>query len=412
MTKLKRLLVETRQGHAGRLDRESQFVFNYETAERSCEVALSMPIRAKSYAGNVLPAAFAMNLPEGYLYTQIQRHMAKHELLDEMRMLAIIGQNQIGRLCFLEPDAEPRALRPQVSLTEVLESEKSEELFAFLVDSYLGSGISGVQPKVMIPDAAAAQEKPHMTAKASERKTVVHSDLIIKSGGDEYPELAANEFLCMDAARRAGILTPEFWLSNDARLFVMKRFDLQGDDVLGFEDMTVLSDANYEPTGRYKYQGKYENLALIIKHFCRDNASESLARLYEYIALSVMVGNGDAHLKNFGVLYAHPAAAEAPRLAPLFDVVTTTVYDYVNPQTGRVMTDRTLALKLNKSNAYPDRKTLLGFGATQCLVKDPKAVIERIADAMTATLVEHGDRLGTAMRARLHEEWDRGRRLS
>jgi serine/threonine-protein kinase HipA len=112
-----------------------------------------------------------------------------------------------------------------------------------------------------------------------------------------------------------------------------------------------------------------------IKHYCRENASESLARLYEYIMFCVMTGNGDAHLKNFGVLYSHPAA-EAPRLAPLFDVVTTTVYDYKNQQTGQLMTDRTLALSLNKSKAYPSRETLMNFGATHCLVKNPAEALE------------------------------------
>jgi len=37
-----------------------------------------------------------------------------------------------------------------------------------------------------------------------------------------------------------------------------------------------------------------------------------------------MVRNGDAHLKNFGVLY--PAPRSTVELAPAYDVVTTTVY--------------------------------------------------------------------------------------
>jgi hypothetical protein len=31
-----------------------------------------------------------------------------------------------------------------------------------------------------------------------------------------------------------------------------------------------------------------------------------LRRLFEYITFIVMVRNGDGHLKNFGLLYAHP----------------------------------------------------------------------------------------------------------
>jgi serine/threonine-protein kinase HipA len=51
------------------------------------------------------------------------------------------------------------------------------------------------------------------------------SDLIIKSGRDEFPGLAINEFLCMSIAREAGIPVPDFYLSANCRLFVMRRFD-------------------------------------------------------------------------------------------------------------------------------------------------------------------------------------------
>ena len=41
-----------------------------------------------------------------------------------------------------------------------------------------------------------------------------------------------------------------------------------------------------------------------------------------YLVLSLAARNGDAHQKAFGLLYAHPQA-ERPRLAPLYDMVTT-----------------------------------------------------------------------------------------
>ncbi len=55
-----------------------------------------MPIRAQSYASNLLMPVFSMNLPEGYLFDLIARRIAKHERIDDMRLLAITGQRQIG----------------------------------------------------------------------------------------------------------------------------------------------------------------------------------------------------------------------------------------------------------------------------------------------------------------------------
>ena len=69
------------------------------------------------------------------------------------------------------------------------------------------------------------------------------------------------------------------------------------------------------------------------------------------------MGNGDAHLKNFGVLHTHVGDA---RLSPLFDVVTTSIYTYTRYPGGPELEDRTLALKLlvgkGRTRAYPTRR--------------------------------------------------------
>ena len=399
--KIKRLLVATPQGESGELNKESRYVFNYHTTERACEASLSMPIRAESYASGALLTPFAMNKPEGWLYQQIVGRMAKFEHVDDMRLLAIIGSNQIGRLSFATPDAARTPARVQMGLKELLRQAPTRALFDFLVELYFESGISGVQPKVMMPDA---DKVPNSKA------TVLHPDLIVKSGGVEFPHLTENEFLCMDAARRAGIRVPNFWLSDDRGLFVMERFDLQGAQRLGFEDMSVLMDKAPDAQGHYKYQSSYENIARIIRAYCRNGEGlASSQRFFGYLALCVMVRNGDAHLKNFGLVYEHPAAATSATLAPLYDVVTTTVYSYRDYRHERVLVDRTMALKLNKDNRYPTRQELLKFGADVCHVRDPAQVIERIASAMTDTLLANRDRIDSGFLQRISREWDGGR---
>ncbi len=169
--------------------------------------------------------------------------------------------------------------------------------------------------------------------------------------------------------------------------------------------MTVLMNLPREPTGNYKYTQSYEAVTRFIRAFCRENALESLQRFYAYFVLCVAVRNGDAHLKNFELLYEHAAAA-ASRLSPLYDVVTTAAYDDINVRTGQMQTDRTLALKLNKSTGYPNSDwQRVEFGKTFCLVRSPEKAIDRICeadDAVSAT--------GTAWRhvfRRLQDECDR-----
>ncbi len=255
-----------------------------------------------------------------------------------------------------------------------------------------------MQPKVLVPD---------LDKLSGGRKTRLSSDLIVKSGADEYAHLAQNEFLCLEVARIEGMETPPFWLSENGDLFVMERFDLTADGRLGFEDMAVLLGLNKDPHDNYKYSQSYETLAAVIGQVCRHgDPLRELERFYHSVCLSVMVRNGDAHLKNFGVIYANPALPETVRLAPVFDVTTTTVYENYNPKSGRSLVDRTLAIKMNKVKTYPDRQQLIEFGRKQCAIQKPAVVIERIAEAVTEVLVNHRGRVNGELFADMQREWD------
>jgi serine/threonine-protein kinase HipA len=400
--RVRELRVRTPQGEAGALTKESRHVFAYGTRELERQVSLTMPLRAETYAETPMLPAFSMNRPEGFLLERIQRAF-KHIQLDDMALLAITGGNQIGRLRYDEPGKAAHGKRAEIGLALLLKTGSQAGLFEHLVETYLESGISGFQPKVMIPDADKVAN-----SNVDEKMTAATPSLILKAAGDDYPHLPVNEYLCMSAARRAGIQVPPFWLSEDQSLFVMERFDVDGGTQLGFEDMAVLMGKNHlQPN--FKYSSSYEKVALAITMNCGSNADESLARFFEYFALSVMVRNGDAHLKNFGLLYTHPNADEPPRLSPLFDVVTTSVYRYENQKTGFETTDRTMALKLNKSVSYPTRSELLLFGRNVCHVGNPAAIVDRIADAMSMALAEDGEGMPGVFIGALREEWDAGR---
>ena len=401
--RIKKLVVTTPQGEAGVLHHDSRYAFNYTTAERACEASLTMPLRPASYASGALPIAFAMNLPEGAQLIRLQERFKKAGVLNDMKMLAVVGGSQIGRLIYHDPAVPPRGpFAPQIGLREILTTASRQSLFEFLIDTYLEAGISGVQPKVMVPDGDTLRP-------VNSKTTAIHPELIVKAAGDDFPFLTQNEYLCMEAARVAGIDVPKFWLSEDRGLFVMKRFDVRDGQQHGFEDMSVMMGKQPDKQGNYKYESSYESVAKVLTYVCGPDALRNKQKLFEYVALSVMVRNGDAHLKNFGVLYDRPGGAIAPHLAPLYDVVTTTVYGYENARTGVTQTDRTLALRLNKEKRYPSRDALLAFGTIFCHVSKPHEVIERIATAMSQTLENEKHRVDESFMKKMAEEWDNGR---
>jgi serine/threonine-protein kinase HipA len=290
-----------------------------------------------------------------------------------MHMLALIGRNGIGRLGFCLPDQPAPALPRTLSKTELLRTAYTPEVFNELIAACLstGAGIAGMQPKIMVPD----------------RPTVPIPSLIVKAASPAYPGLAANEFLCLTAARHAGIDVPSFALSDDGQMLVLDRFDLlvHGDgrvERLGFEDIAALAGLRVRDIlSDRKYQGSYQRVAELLRQF--QLHSNNLHRFFEQVAFSVMVRNGDAHLKNFGLLYRSTADVW---LAPMFDVVTTSIYKYTQYPGGPELEDRTLALKLfagrHQTKAYPTTEELMDFGRRVCGVSQPANVLAKIADAM------------------------------
>lgn len=253
---------------------------------------------------------FQMNLPEGALLEAIRRAIAKLAGDDDLTILRVTGGNQIGRNSYSLPeDQSPGIFETRESLSDLLSYPDTDELFHSLVAKYaLRSGVSGVQPKVML--------------EASDGGTTAIGSYIVKSWGSEYPHLAANEYFCMTAVKRAGLPVPEFYLSDNGGLFVMKRFDIADDGgSLGFEDMCSLQAVGTSQ----KYNSTYERVAKSIKDFVSPEFTQKAReQLFASLVLSCIMKNGDAHLKNFGILYNHPGAAV--RLAPVYDVVTTVAY--------------------------------------------------------------------------------------
>ena len=387
---------------AGQLLRTSTYEFRYLAPDpHQATVALLMPPgeRLTWQDGELFPP-MDQNLPEGDLFMRIRQLFPKQPMTP-MHLLALIGRNGIGRLGYSLPDQAAPALPRALSKRELLSTRYTPEVFNELVAAYLstGAGIAGMQPKIMVPD----------------RPTVPIPSLIVKAASTAYPGLAANEYLCLTAARHAGIDVPSFALSDDGQMLVLDRFDLVVHDDgrverLGFEDIAALAGLRVRDVlSDRKYQGSYQRVAELLRQF--QLHSNNLYRFFEQVAFSIMVRNGDAHLKNFGLLYR---SREDVWLAPLFDVVTTSIYKYAQSPGGPELEDRTLALKLfagkHRTKAYPTTEELIDFGRRVCGVAQPADVISRLAHAMRKTLEEAkaDARVTGALLRQMAQVWENG----
>lgn len=388
--------------HAGQLLKTSIYEFRYlnPAPEQAALGLLMSPRERLTWQDGGLFPPMDQNLPEGDLFMRIRALFPK-QAMTPMHLLALMGRNGIGRVGYSLAEQPPVPLPRALSKSELLQTRYTPEVFDELVAAYLstGAGIAGVQPKIMVPD----------------RATVPIPSLIVKAGSPAYPGLAANEYLCLSAARRAGIDVPEFALSDDGQMLILDRFDMVTHtngriERLGFEDIAALAGLRVRDVlSDRKYQGSYQRIAELLRQL--QLHSDNLHRFFEQVVFSVMVRNGDAHLKNFGVLYRNDSDVW---LSPMFDVVTTSIYKYARYQGAYEAEDRTLALKWfagkHQTRAYPTTEELHDFGRRICGVSQPAQVIDTIAQAMQQTLEQaRGDtRVPAPLLADMHAAWEMG----
>jgi serine/threonine-protein kinase HipA len=374
--------VWTDSAEAGFLDRSGQrgTTFLYQPgASEAHAVSVTMPVRLASWdiSYGIAPI-FEMNLPEGALRERLRLAFAKAlGTFDDYDLLGIVGRSQVGRIRYTGQEESLNEDVPFQSVDEILARRREGDLFHHLIDKFASfSGISGVQPKFLIRDEGAFSKTALNGARLSESyRGATH---IVKFWeAREYPQLAANEYFCLRVAERCGLEVPPYRLAEDGAALVVDRFDLRSDGTYrGFEDFCVLNGKGTDK----KYSGSYETS--ILKRFSQfansPHVNADLEKLFTLIALNCAIRNGDAHLKNFGIAY-DDVLGEA-RLAPVYDLVTTSVY---LPKDG-------MALTLNGSTRWPTAKELQRLGETRArgTPAQTRDTLLRIADAIRETSTE------------------------
>ena len=343
--------------HSGTLSFENeQYVFNYKELAKDV-VSLTMPIRSASWNSKKLHPIFQMNMPEGALKETIINHFSKIHTMDDINFLRLIGPYMLGRVKF---EKIPNIAK-DLKLDDILNTS-SQNLFDELLERFaIRSGVSGVQPKLLL--------------QAHDKTTMKFEHFIVKSWEENYPNLALNEYFCMKACSYAGLPTPEFYISDDFKMFIIKRFDIQDDKYLGFEDMCVLTARNTSQ----KYDGSYEECVRVIKDIVSaKKRKESLKIFFKAMIMNHLLKNGDGHLKNYGILYENDF--EDSSLAPIYDVITTTVY----------LKNDIPALRLSDGKLWWKEKTYKTFAKQSCGLSNSEynLILEECKEAIIKTKKE------------------------
>ncbi|NCI79126.1 type II toxin-antitoxin system HipA family toxin [Acinetobacter kanungonis] len=332
-------------------------VHHYQPTQETQHVSLTMTRKGMDgYSSGSLHPIFAQNLPEGFNRRFIAEKLARYAKVNDMYLLALQGEQGIGMLSYKSELNLPEA--ESLSLSEILLYRSNEPLFPQLLEKYyLRNSLAGMQPKVSIPNANTVQTD----------RTVQQRDLIVKSFDSEFPLLTVNEYVCMQAAQHCGLEPPKTYLSENLETYVVERFDKTSDGKkLGYEDFTTLMKKSNDPDA--KYTGSYETL-LKATYLYTGSAAE-VEKMYKYIVFNCLIGNGDAHLKNFALQYS--SDMKNIFVSPPFDITHTLIYKSI---------DNKMALKLAGSKAFPDPTHLIKLAESdQFRIRNPKAIIESFSE--------------------------------
>ncbi len=364
----------------GALFENSEREYAFEYSDRAdTHLCLSMPSTQRIYLSRFhLHPFFDTFLPEGYLFELLRGLINKREgRADDFTMLYYLAGGVEGRIR-LEGKERPKEEKA-LFLEEVLEND-TWDTFRVLLNTFLyRNAIGGVQPKTVA--------------------LVEGREYIIKTFGEEYPELARNEYFCMRAVERAGIRIPKIYLSENGRFLVVEKFtyDREKRVYLGFEEIGSLLGKTRET----KYEGSYEQIAKVIKRFST-SPEEDLKIYYKLMVMNFLLRNGDAHVKNFGLIYTDDFSDI--RLSPAYDAVCTTVY----------IPDDKPALFMHGTKKWHSRDKLMEFGMRYCgLSKEEakelydmceSAVREEMEEVKEYVKEEMGFR---GVGERMVKEWDR-----
>ncbi|MFF9776219.1 type II toxin-antitoxin system HipA family toxin [Streptomyces sp. NPDC013978] len=273
----------------------------------------------KPYAAALrLPKWFSNLLPEGPLREWIAED--RGVALDrEMELLAQVGHDLPGAVQVLPADGPDEEWRWP-------DGEDAAHRGA--------AAVSGTSPWRF--SLAGVALKFSMLARG-DRLTVPtggeHGDWLVKFPDYRHADVPRNEFAMMSLARAVGIDAPDvrlvhrdeidvpqrMWPNNEQWAYAVRRFDRLPDrhrTPVHIEDFAQVRD-KYPHA---KYEGTFETV-VALAYRGRDHAA--LREAVRRIAFSVAVGNGDAHLKNWSLLYAD---RRVPTLSPVYDLVSTVPY--------------------------------------------------------------------------------------
>ncbi len=283
-------------------------------------ISKSLPLTSETYEGKRARPFFAGILPEEGPRARIAEILGISERND-FAMLERIGGECAGAISLLPEGVPPLPIENRL---RTLDEKDLEAIVKELPRRPLLAGEDGLRLSL-----AGAQDKlPVVVDRDSISLPLGNtpSTHIIKPEPGHLPGLVANEVLCMELARILGLNVPEVThrVIGDKPCIIVARYDRVHRAVAGLTMRLHQEDfcqaLGRPPERKYQQEGgpMVRECVALLREWSTTPVLDIRA-LVDGLILNMLIGNADAHGKNYSMLYR----AGERRLAPFYDLVAT-----------------------------------------------------------------------------------------
>lgn len=377
---------------------EKFYGFSYDPAylaENGAALSLSLPLQKARFSGAESLPFFEGLLPEGSVREEVARQL-RISSTSPTQLIRALGKDCAGDIAILEEDDpyQPPAddlYAPLEGGLAPLEHNPYGEIARMRAANRLS--LAGGQEKIALyHDERASLDMGWYVPIGGSPSTHILKPEVLEA----YPLLSYNELFCMRLATAIGMPTAEADIVGVERpILVVRRFDRAATTRVSGDGLRIMVRVRQEDACQalgYPSSLKYEQdggpgVAELSRLLRRHSARflEDQRRLAELIVFNYLIGNCDAHAKNFSLVLGDRGTVS---LAPAYDLVSTAVY---GGSFGSELS-RTMGMRLG-GHANIDRVTSDDFDglaadlgmSTRALARLATSLVERVESAFDET---------------------------
>lgn len=304
----------------------------YLNSESAVPISISMPLSTSKFTPDKTRNYFSGLLPEGFLKESIAQNM-HIDANDYLSILLLLGQECLGAIIvYKDEHVKSMAEYTLVNNQQIAElaQEGTSKSISMVQEAHLS--LTGASGKVGLyfDEQNNNWYLPKFTAPSTH---------IVKQSHVRLKHIVTNELLCTKTANKLGIETSEaFVIGEDNKdenvLFATKRYDrkLSKDKICGLYKPYRLHQEDFAQALGINNQNKYESgsnsyfkqMVDLINSYSSDPLRDT-EKLWKITIFNLLIGNTDAHIKNFSLLYN--SNLSNLQLAPAYDLVSTVLYN-------------------------------------------------------------------------------------